>query len=160
MKILRDININIDSSIISESLKEIVYEGRIDTISKYVSDILKLSDNRIFMKFDEKYVQLLYFSLLINKKEFYIYNEYPVSNGYVDLMLVKNTDICKYDIMIELKYIKKKDYEINNGLLDIKKRDAIEQLNNYSMDERIDKTTLKRYVVIFVGTDLKVLESV
>ena len=160
LKILRDININIDSSIISESLKEIVYEGRIDTISKYVSDILKLSDNRIFMKFDEKYVQLLYFSLLINKKEFYIYNEYPVSNGYVDLMLLRNTDICKYDIMIELKYIKKKDYELNNGLLDIKKRDAIEQLNNYSMDNRLDVTNLKRYVVIFVGNDLKLLERV
>ena len=62
--------------------------------------------------------------------------------------------------MIELKYIKKKDYELNNGLLDIKKRDAIEQLNNYSMDDRLDVTNLKRYVVIFVGNDLKLLERV
>ena len=75
-------------------------------------------------------------------------------------MLLRNTDICKYDIMIELKYIKKKDYELNNGLLDIKKRDAIEQLNNYSMDDRLDVTNLKRYVVIFVGNDLKLLERV
>ena len=160
LKILRDININIDGSIISESLKEIVYEGRIDTISKYVSDILKLSDNRIFMKFDEKYIQAIYFTLLISNRIFNSYNEFPSSGGYIDLMLFKNNELCKYDIMIELKYLKVKEYRKNRKLLEMKKRDAIEQLNNYSMDERIDKNTLKKYVVIFVGTDLKVLEEV
>ena len=44
----------------SSYLKEIILEGKIDVISKYVEKILKLSDNKIFMKFDEKYVQLLY----------------------------------------------------------------------------------------------------
>ena len=160
LKLLRDIKINIDNNLISESLKEIVYDGKIEKITKYVEKILKLSDNKIFMKFDEKYVQLLYFSLLINKKEFYIYNEYPVSNGYVDLMLVKNTDICKYDIMIELKYLKVKEYRRNRKLLNIKREEAINQLNSYSIDDRIDKTNLKKYVVIFVGNDIKVLENV
>ena len=99
LKLLRDIKINIDTAEISESLKEIVYEGRIDRISKYVETILKLSDNKIFMKFDEKYVQLLYFSLLINKGEFIIYNEYQCKNGFIDLILLKNSHICKYDII-------------------------------------------------------------
>ena len=66
LKLLRDININIDDNQMIVSLEEIEYEGKIERISKYVEDILKLSDNRIFMKFDEKYIQLLYFSLLIN----------------------------------------------------------------------------------------------
>ena len=144
----------------SSYLKEIILEGKIDVISKYVERILKLSDNRIFMKFDEKYVQLLYFSLLINKKEFHIYSEYQTSGGYVDLMIFKNMDICKNNIMIELKYIKKSDYDKDNGLLEVKRKEAISQLLSYSEDDRLDKTNLKRYVVIFVGNDLKLLEEV
>ena len=62
--------------------------------------------------------------------------------------------------MIELKYISVKEYRKNRKLLMEKKKDAIEQLNNYSKDERIDKTSLRKYVVIFVGTSLKVLEEV
>ena len=89
-----------------------------------------------------------------------MYNEYSVSNGYVDLLLVKNTDICKYNIMIELKYLKVKEYRRNRKLLSIKREEAINQLNSYSMDDRIDKTNLKKYVVIFVGNNLKVLENV
>ena len=89
-----------------------------------------------------------------------MYNEYSVSNGYVDLMLVRNTDICKYDIMIELKYLKIKEYRRNRKLLNNKKEEAINQLNSYSLDERIDKTNLKKYVVIFIDNNLKVLENV
>ena len=160
LKILRDINIGIESSIIGDSLREIIYEGKIDKITKYVSNILKLSDNRIFMKFDEKYIQLLYFSLLIGNKEFFIYNEYPTNNGYVDLILLGNKEYCKYNIMIELKYLKLKEYRRNRKLLNIKREEAINQLNSYSMDERIDNTNLKKYIAIFIGHDLKLLESI
>ena len=159
-KILRDININIDDSVVREAIKEMAMVGKIDILTNYVELILKKTDNRIFMKFDEKYIQAIYFTLLISNRIFNSYNEFPSSGGYIDLMLFKNNELCKYDIMIELKYLKVKEYRKNRKLLEMKKRDAIEQLNNYSMDERIDKTTLKRYVVIFVGTDLKVLESV
>lgn len=152
--------INLNGNITDFFLEEIVKVGKIERITKYIEEILVLSSNRTLINFDEKYIQLLYFSLLIGKKEFYIYNEYSSGNGYIDLLLLKNNDLCKYDIMIELKYLKVSDYEKNNKLLEMKRKDAINQLNNYSMDERIDKTTLKRYVVIFVGTDLKLLESV
>ena len=144
----------------SSYLKEIILEGKIDVVSKYVENILKLSDNRIFMKFDEKYIQLLYFSLLINKKEFIIYNEYQCKNGFIDLMLFKNSSFCKYDIMIELKYIKVSDYNTNNNLVEEKKKEAIRQLELYSKDERLDISTLKKYAVVFVGHELKVLEEV
>ena len=160
LKLLRDVNINIDDKVMIESLEEIEYEGKIEKISKYVEDILKLSDNKIFMKFDEKYIQLLYFSLLINKKDFIIYNEYPCKNGFIDLMLFKNSDFCKYNIMIELKYLKVDEYKKNKRLLKQKREDAIRQLIFYSEDERFDKSNLKRYIVIFVGNDLKLLEEV
>ena len=160
LKLLRDIKINIDDNILGASLEEIVYEGKIEVISKYVETILKLSDNRIFMKFDEKYVQLIYFSLLINRGEFIAYNEYQCKNGFIDLMLLKNKEICKHDIMIELKYIKEIDYRKNKKLLNMKKEEAINQLNSYLEDERFDKSILKKYLVIFIGNKLKLLEEV
>ena len=59
--------------------------------------------------------------------------------------------------MIELKYIKKSEYQ--ESLLEEKRREGIEQLISYREDERINKN-LKRYLVIFVGNDCKVLEEV
>ena len=112
------------------------------------------------MKFDEKYIQTIYFTLLISNRVFNSYNEFPSSNDYIDLMLFKNSELCKYDIMIELKYLKMREYRRNRKLLEMKKQDAIKQLNEYSMDDRIDKNTLKKYVVIFVGSSLKLLEEI
>ena len=157
ISMLKDIDINIKKDKIIEIIKEIVETGKIDKVSEYVSEILKLSDNRIFMKFDEKYIQLLYFSLLIGNKEFSIYNEYQCSNGYIDLMIFKNNNLCKHNIMIELKYIKKRDYSKN--LFNKIKNEGIEQLNKYALDERIDKDT-KKYLVIFVGNKIKLLEEI
>ena len=73
-------------------------------------------------------------------------------------MILRNTDMCKCNIMIELKYIKANDY--NDNLLEEKRKEAISQLDTYSKDERLDISILKKYVVIFVGHNLKVLEEV
>ena len=62
--------------------------------------------------------------------------------------------------MIELKFLKVKDYRRNRKLLGVKREEAINQLRTYSDDERINKTNLKKYVVIFIGHDLKLLEEV
>ena len=160
IKILSSIPVVFDDNKRVEAIKEIVLEGNLDKISKYVETILKKSDNRIFMKIDEKFIQALYFGLLINSSEFRIYNEYPCSNGYIDLMLLKSSEICKYDIMIELKFLKVKEFRRNRKLLDVKREEAIHQLKSYAEDDRIDKSTLRKYVVIFVGSTLKVLEEV
>ena len=62
--------------------------------------------------------------------------------------------------MIELKYIKVKDYRKNRKLLNIMKEESTLQLKSYSMADRIDKSTLKRYAVVFVGHNVKVMEEV
>ena len=100
----------------------------------------------------------LYFSLLINKKEFFVYNEYQTSGGYADLLLLKQSDICKYNIMIEFKYLKVKEY--NKKILAQKREEAKLQLESYSKDERLNISILRKHIVIFVGNNLKVLEEV
>ena len=158
VKLLRDIDLKIDDTILKDAVNEMSNIGKIDIITKYVEEILTFSDNRIFLKFDEKYIGIIYFTLLKNIKRFSTYQEYPLNGGFADLMVFRNTDMCKCNIMIELKYIKKKEF--NNKLFKLKRKEGLEQLLSYSSDDRIDKTNLKRYLVIFVGHELKLLEEV
>ena len=156
LEILKDIDIIIDFNMLLKIRKEIIEEEKIAEVSRYVEEILKLADNRIFMKFDEKYIALIYYTLLRHPL-MAIYLEYPCKNGYIDIYLQsQNKEIMKKNIIIELKYIKKQDY--TDKLLEEKRKEAKEQLLNYSEDERLGDVC--RYLVVFVGNDLKILEEV
>jgi len=158
IKLIRDENVEIDTTIINEGLREILLSGRIDKLTNYIENILESLDNRMFIKFDERYIQELYFALLANNPVVSVYTEYPCSNGYIDIYMKGKREKIKYEIMIELKYIKKSDY--NDILLESKKEEAKKQIEEYSKDDRIDKENLKKYVVIFVGNELKTLTEI
>ncbi len=155
IEVLSNINIDINSSLISKIRKEIIEEGKISELSKYVEEILKLSDNRIFIKFDEKYIQVIYFSLLMKNNYFDVYTEYPTKNGYIDIYLMSKNKLMKNNIIIELKYIKNQDY--TDKLLEEKIIEGKNQLIEYSKDERLNNPL--RYLVVFVGCELKILEK-
>ena len=159
VKILNDMKITFDSNYLRECYKELIVEGKINKITNYIKEILSKVDNRDFIQFDEKYIKLMYFTLLCGNKNFNTYTEYPTNHGYIDVMLFKNGNYSKYDIMIELKYIKKSDYRKNKKLLQIKKEEAKKQINNYVKDERIPKENLKKYIVIFIGEKVEVIEE-
>ena len=154
IEILKKLNIKIDNEKIEEIFKEIILEGKIKKLSEYVSELLSLSDNRIFMNLDEKYIELIYYTLLrhplINT-----YIEYPNKNGYIDIYLMKKQELMKRNIMIEIKYIKKKEY--SEKLLESKIKEGKEQLRRYSEDERLDNPI--KYLVVYVGNKLKVMEE-
>ena len=156
IELLKIANIQIDTNKMNKIIEEIVMENKIEKLSKYVEEILKLSDNRIFMKFDEKYIEVIYFSLLMKNNYFDVYTEYPNKNGYIDVYLKSKNELMKKNIMIELKYIKKKDY--NEKLLKEKIKEGKSQLENYSKDERINNVL--KYLVVYVGNDLKILDLV
>ncbi len=153
--ILEKLKIEFTDGKLEDGYEEILFESKINKISLYVSEILKLSDNRIFMKFDEKYIALIYYTLL-RHPAINTYLEYPCKNGYIDIMLFKNNNLMKNNIMIELKYIKKKDY--SEELLKEKINEGKSQLESYSKDERL-KNPMK-YLVVFVGNELKLVENV
>ena len=156
IKILKDYDIERDIDRIIEYVNEIVNTGKIDKITNYVSELLEASSNRIFMNFDEKYVQLLYYTLLRNTSNFKIYVEYPCNMGYVDIFLEgKKMD---FNIIIELKYIKKKEY--SRKVLEEKRQEGIKQLEEYSKDTRLNSRELKKYLVVFMGNDVKVIENI
>lgn len=59
-----------------------------------------------------------------------------------------------YNIIVDLKYIKKGE---NDGkkMIEEKRVEGIEQLKRYNLD----KENLKKYLLIFVGRDVKSIES-
>ena len=152
--------ITFDSNYLRECYKELIVEGKINKITNYIKEILSKVDNRDFIQFDEKYIKLMYFTLLCGNKNFNTYTEYPTNHGYIDVMLFKNGNYSKYDMMIELKYIKKSDYRKNKKLLLIKKEEAKNQINHYVKDERIPKENLKKYIVIFIGEKIEIIEEI
>ena len=157
--LLNEENITFNQDKLNNCMYELLEQGKIEQLTSYISEILKYADKRTFIQFDEKYIQLLYFAMLMNYHEINTYTEYSVNNGYIDLMLFRNSKISKYDIMIELKYIKKSDYRKNKKLLLIKKEEAKNQINHYAKDERIPKENLKKYIVIFIGEKVEVIEE-
>ena len=156
------INLQYDNSILSSSLKELRSNGNILPLSQFIENIFKKMSNRTLISYDEKYIQLMYAVIIEtnnNNNAFNIYTEYEVNNGYIDLMILrKDKNITNYDIMIEFKYIKKSEY--SEKILKEKKLEAISQLKRYSLDNRIDNTNLKKYVIIFVGKDLKLVDEI
>ena len=59
--------------------------------------------------------------------------------------------------MLEFKYIKQRDYSKN--LFNKIKEEGTNQLREYAKDERIDDNT-RKYLLIYVGSKLKLLEEV
>lgn len=105
------------------------------------------------MNLNEKDIVLMYFTVLYPLSLFKKYTEYPLNGGYADLVLLSN----KYNYIFEFKYIKKQDK--NNKIIEEKLNDAKGQLDRYSQDERINKNNLKKYIILYVGSNLeKIIE--
>ncbi len=154
LKKLNEKDLGYDSLIFSE-INEELKRGKIDRLCNYVNDVLKKLDNRDFIKLEEKSLKYLLFAYLINNKNFNVYSEYPCNNGYIDIYLDRKNTILR-NIIIELKYIKKKDY--SEELLNEKIKEGKSQLKSYSKDERLGNPL--KYLVIFVGNELKLVENV
>lgn len=157
-KMLRDIGAVLDNDAVNDILREILLDGKIEKLSRYVESILKFIDNKLFMKLDEQFIKLIYYVLLSGSHEFYAYNDYKCGNGEVDLMLFKNIEMCKNDIMVEIRCLNPRD-RINRKLVDKIKKDAEGELIVCQEDEIIDKNILRKYVVIFSGSSLMGIEE-
>ncbi len=154
LNLLEHEKLKLDDTKIMASVEEITNEGTINNITNYVSEILTSLGSRSFMKFDEKYIQLLYYAL-IKHPVLKVKIEYPVGMGYVDLMIFSNDEMAKYNLMIEFKYLKKNEF--NESLLNEKIKEGTEQLKSYNLESKLP---LKKYLVVFVGNENKYLEEI
>ena len=163
--LLKKEGMKINTEKIDEAMYEIALEGKIEKLCKIVEEYLSYIGNISWQKYDEKYIKGYIHAILQLSEMYRVYLEYNVkNNGYIDVVAFKVPESgAKYQIMLEVKYIKKeeaKTKEQKEKIIEEKRKSAIEQIQKYAEDERLSKEEMKKYVLIFVGEKLEVIEEI
>ena len=117
----------------------------------YLEELENIGRTLVFLR-PRRFGKILFISMMG------YYYDINSKDKFIDLMIFKNKDKSNYDIMIEFKYIKKKEYK--RSLLERLKNTGIEQLKDYVGLLDVSKLNLKKYLVIYVGSEIKVMEEI
>ena len=152
----KETDLVIQESDYNEMLKEVALEGKIDKIIEILKSYLNNLSNRDYIKFDEKYVKLIFYCIAMNLKIFRLKSEMEAERRYPDILLVpKDRNKGYKSIMIEFKYLKKEEA----SKLKEKQDEGIKQLKNYAEIEEIKAIEgLRKYCIVTVGADVVVTE--
>jgi len=153
--VLHPVNLN-------EIMKSLAISNDLQPLLNYTQQILTELSNRDKMKFDERYIKLIFTSVFFTTGIYTIHNELevkksPTSKGYMDVVLTSRPPYkTKYQFAIELKYVKKAEANQEEKV----KKAAIQQLQGYLQHDTYlqSLSNLKAYVVIFVGNEGRFVE--
>ena len=117
---------------------------------------LKNLSNRDYIKFDEKYVKLIFYCIAMNLKIFRLKSEMEVQRKYPDILLIPKDRSKGYKgVMIEFKYLKKEEA----GRLKEKQEEAKNQIEEYGEFEEIKELyNINKYTVVAVNDEIYVEE--
>jgi hypothetical protein len=103
------------------------------------------------LSYGEKHLQTLMIGLLFPYESYYIHSEYESKKGYPDIFLERmpNRPI-KYDIVLELKYVKKSAKNTLGKVIE----QAESQLGEYMRSERFSRPDVLGFYVVFLGGDV------
>lgn len=148
----QNINFGIDESY-SEIALEIALEGKIDKLVELAHKYLENLSNRDYVKFDEKYVKLIFYCIAMNLKIFRLKSEMEVQRKYPDILLIPTDKSKDYKaVMIEFKYLKEE-----SNLLQEKQDEAKKQIEEYAKFEEIKEIpNLNKYTVVAVNDKIYV----
>ena len=155
MKILNQVTeMEIKNSEYNEILVEIALEGKIDKIVELLQKYLKNLSNRDYQRFDEKYVKLIFYCIVMNLKIYSVKSELEVEREYPDIVLIPRDRSKGYNaIMVEFKYLKKSE----EGKIAEKQKEAKEQIERYSNSEEMkDIEKMNKYTIVVVNDKLYV----
>ena len=146
----------IDSSASQEILIQLATEGRIDKIVEVLRIYLNNLSNRDLIKFDEKYIKLIFYCIAMNINSYSTKSEMELNRNYPDILLVPRDRTKGYkSIMVEFKYLKKGE----TARLEDKQKEAREQIERYSEFEDIkDIEGLRKYTIVVAANELYVEE--
>ena len=149
----RNINVDINENY-TEIAREIALEGKINKITEMLGEYLKHLSNRDFIKFDEKYVKIIFYCIAMNLKIFRLKSEMEVQRKYPDILLIPKDKSKGYKgVMIEFKYLKKEEA----GRLKEKQEEAKKQIKEYMEFEEIKEIeNLNCYTVVAVNDEIYV----
>ena len=152
----KETDLQITESDYNEMLREIALEGKIDKIVEMLEKYLKNLSNRDYIKFDEKYVKLIFYCIAMNLKIFRLKSEMEVQRKYPDILLIPKDRSKEYKgVMIEFKYLKKEEA----GRLKEKQEEAKKQIKEYGEFEEIKELdNINKYTVVAVNDEIYVEE--
>ena len=147
-------NLEIDSSYYTEIGIEIALEGKIDKAVELLQKYLSNLSNRDFQRFDEKYVKLIFYCIMMNLKIYNVKSEMEVGREYPDIVLIPREIGKGYNaIMIEFKYLKKTE----ENKLKEKQEEARKQIEKYSNTEEMKAIqNLNKYIVVVINDKIHV----
>ena len=150
----KETDMQVTESDYNEMLREIALEGKIDKIIETVEKYLKGLSNRDYIKFDEKYVKLIFFCIAMNLKIFRLKSEMEVQKKYPDILLIPKDQSKDYKgVMIEFKYLKKGE----ESKLKEKQEEAKKQIEEYGEFEEIrELKNIYKYTVVAVNDKIYV----
>ena len=150
----KNADLQIAESEYTEILKEIALEGKIDKLVSLAQKYLESLSNRDYVKFEEKYIKLIFYCIAMNLKIFRLKSEMEVQRKYPDILLIPKNQTKGYrGIMIEFKYLKKEQAE----KLQEKQEEARKQIEEYAELEEIkDIPNLSFYTIVAVNDKLYV----
>ena len=150
----KNTDLTVSESDYNEMLREIALEGKIDKIVEMLEKYLKNLSNRDYIKFDEKYVKLIFFCIAMNLKIFRLKSEMEVQKKYPDILLIPKDPSKGYKgVMIEFKYLKKEEKD----KLKEKQAEARKQIEEYEeLDEIKELKNINKYTVVAVNDEIYV----
>lgn len=149
-------DINLDKSQAAFAVLPLALENDIVSLIQLVEKTLEQLSNRDYVKFDEKYVKVVFTTVLYLSQLYMVYNEFETKLKYPDLLCTYRTPIdVKYQQMIELKYVKKEQA----NQLKAKSQKATEQIQSYLKHDKIKQLkNLRAWAIVFVGSEAQFVE--
>ena len=152
----KEAEFRIDNTASQQILEEIALEGKIDKMVEMLRIYLNNLSNRDLIKFDEKYIKLIFYCLAMNMKIYSTKSEMKVNRNYPDILLVPRDRSKGYKaIMVEFKYLKKGEV----AKLEDKQKEAREQIERYcTFDDIKDIEGLRKYTIVVASNEIYVQE--
>ena len=137
---------------IAQTISALISQGNPEPFFKIVEYVLAENhSNRDELSYGEKHLQTLMVGLLFPYESYYIHSEYEAKRGYPDIFLERmpNRPI-KYDIVLELKYVKKSATNTLEKVIE----HAESQLGEYMRSERFSRPDVLGFYVVFLGGEV------
>jgi Predicted AAA-ATPase/PD-(D/E)XK nuclease superfamily len=141
---------------IMQTIDALMNEGKPDAFLKIVEYVLQENhSNRDEMVYGEKHLQTLMIALLFPYKAFKIHSEYESKRTYPDIFLERIPDRkINYEVVFELKYVKKSAVEKDANKLSEVIAEAQTQLDGYMQTERFSRPDVRGFYVVFFGGEV------
>ena len=148
---------------LKEAVSALIGQANPELFFKIVENILtQHHSNRDEMTYGEKHLQMLMIGLLCPYESYFIHSEYESGRVYPDIFLEKLHPTVKYEIVLELKYVKKTEKDKDTKTVQKTSLDKLEniikeaetQLDGYMQTERFSRPDVRGFYAVYFGGEV------